>query len=300
MRRIEDALTRHLRALGRPVPGFCWTRDAEEALREACAREMDRSWLDAWRHALRKTHRGSTRRDGAASVLRWETARALVPPAGRVAQAAVTRRLVREGGLTSGFALESTWRAGIDVHEWHLESAGRGSRDALVEAFDLGLWYIFPLSGGPALLVPRPILRLDGDLLHSADGPAVEWPGGSRFWFWRGVEVPERAVMRPESLTRRDALEEPDLETRRALIERMGAPRFFFGAPARVRHIDRGRTLWEVEVPGDEPVVAVQVRCPSTGHDYTLRVPPDITTCDEALAWTFNLPPNGYLPRVET
>lgn len=50
----------------------------------------------------------------------------------------------------------------------------------------------------------------------------------------------------------------------------------------------------------DEPVVAVEVVCPSTGEDYLLRVPPETRTCREAVAWTFSLPSYQYAPLLET
>lgn len=36
-------------------------------------------------------------------------------------------------------------------------------------------------------------------------------------------------------------------------------------------------------------LVAVQVRCPSTGPEYLLRVPPDMTTCAQAVARTMGI-----------
>mgnify|MGYP001616111630 CR=1 FL=1 len=47
------------------------------------------------------------------------------------------------------------------------------------------------------------------------------------------------------------------------------------------------------------PIVAVRVTCPSTGHVYLLRVPPETVTCQEAVAWTFGLSSLGYQPTVE-
>lgn len=49
----------------------------------------------------------------------------------------------------------------------------------------------------------------------------------------------------------------------------------------------------------DEPVVAVEVVCPSTGQDYLLRVPPTMTHCADAVAWTFEMSVGSYHPQLE-
>ena len=36
-------------------------------------------------------------------------------------------------------------------------------------------------------------------------------------------------------------------------------------------------------------LVAVQVTRPSTGREYLLRVPPGMTTCAQAVAWTVGI-----------
>ena len=39
----------------------------------------------------------------------------------------------------------------------------------------------------------------------------------------------------------------------------------------------------------DGRLVAVQVTCPSTGRESVLRVPPGMTTCAQAIAWTMGI-----------
>ena len=71
----------------------------------------------------------------------------------------------------------------------------------------------------------------------------------------------------------------------------------------RDRDTDSGgaRELLCVEVPGDEPLVCVSVRCPSTGRHYLLRMPPDVTSCAQAVAWTTGFDnPDAYAPLQET
>lgn len=60
------------------------------------------------------------------------------------------------------------------------------------------------------------------------------------------------------------------------------------------------RRLLRVPVPGQEPVIAVEVRDPSTGSTYYLTVPPSTRTCHEAVAWTFFQRPEEYWPAIQT
>lgn len=122
--------------------------------------------------------------------------------------------------------------------------------------------------------------------------------------YWRGVRVPPMVVLAPEHITSARALSERNAELRRVLIERMGYERFVSQAKAQCLDEDRdpggARALLCVDVPDDEPVVLLSVRCPSTRDRYVLRVPPTVSTCHEAAAWIAGLDPSDYAPVVET
>lgn len=61
------------------------------------------------------------------------------------------------------------------------------------------------------------------------------------------------------------------------------------------------RRLLRVELQDDEPLVVLAVSCPSTGHRYTLRVPPDAKSCRHATAWIAGFDnPDDYAPNKET
>jgi hypothetical protein len=162
-----------------------------------------------------------------------------------------------------------------------------------------GYW----LGRNLALVVRRPrLLSLDeAGRLHSATGKAVEYPDGWGCYAWHGTPVPERFILAPEGLTREDFLNEPNIEVRRVIQERMGA-RFVevFGGTV----IDAGPrgTLYEVELHDDPEEVAyyVQVQDTSTARQYYLRVPPIVLTADEAVAWTFGLNTDEYRPAQES
>jgi hypothetical protein len=122
---------------------------------------------------------------------------------------------------------------------------------------------------------------------------------------WNGVHVTGQIAFHPETVSARQALLEENAELRRVMLERIGPERFL--AEARPRELDADtdaggpRRLLRVEIPNDEPLVALQVRDPSTGRQYLLRVPPDTDTCRQAAAWIAGFDnPNDYQPVLET
>lgn len=122
---------------------------------------------------------------------------------------------------------------------------------------------------------------------------------------WRGIPVSRRIVFEPESLTPEEILSERNAEMRRIMIERFGYERLFAASNAFEIDADQDaggpRRLMRIELENDEDVVCAFVKCPSTGRQFALRVPPNIKTCHEAVAWTAGFDdPKQYKPVLET
>ena len=109
-------------------------------------------------------------------------------------------------------------------------------------------------------------------------------------WEWYN---PQTILMTPEG----DAEPNPNYledwtkplaELRRVLLERMGYARFMEEAKAEILDTDTDaggeRKLVRVPLPRDEDLVCVMVRCPSTGREYVIRVPPATRSCRKAAA----------------
>lgn len=122
---------------------------------------------------------------------------------------------------------------------------------------------------------------------------------------WRGVIVDEHIAFHPETITAQQVLEERNAERRRVMLERMGYEHFVAEARVQVLHQDWDaggeRRLLRVLFQGDEPLVCLGVRCPSTGRRYLIRVPPMMRQCHQAAAWIAGFDnPEDYRPLVET
>ena len=83
----------------------------------------------------------------------------------------------------------------------------------------------------------RPLLHNANGRLHRPDGPAVEWPSGSSYWFWEGLHGPKRVAAQASERARVQVLVRTrNLELRRILLDRAGRrERFQAAPPARDR-----------------------------------------------------------------
>lgn len=161
----------------------------------------------------------------------------------------------------------------------------------------------YHLGREEAWLVRKPIiLEHEWGGFHNANGPCVQYRDGWGFYAWHGVRVPERVIMHPEQLTGEDWMFEPNAEVRRVIRERLSTERLI---ELEGVCIDRGRrgNLIRINLSLRDPEgVAhyVQVQDSSTERHYYLRVPPTITSADEAIAWTFGMDARAYQPGQET
>jgi hypothetical protein len=146
--------------------------------------------------------------------------------------------------------------------------------------------------------------------LHNASGPAVEWDGFA-VYAWHGTRVPADVIETPAAeITAERITGEPNVEIRRALIERVGTERFLALVGAEKVAVDDWGTLWRADRPDDGPYLAVEVlnstpEPDGTTRTYFLRVPGTVeqperrcvscetdiarvpTTPLEAIAWSY-------------
>lgn len=141
--------------------------------------------------------------------------------------------------------------------------------------------------------------------LHCDDGPAVYFADGSALYSWAGVSVDADLVTDPSALTVDRIEREQNVELRRVMIEKYGIVRYLQDTQATVVSEDECGVLLRKDVPGDEPIVLLKVINSTAEQDgsfktYFLRVPPDMQSPREAVAWTFALNSDEYDPSIET
>jgi hypothetical protein len=156
--------------------------------------------------------------------------------------------------------------------------------------------------------------RDDRGRLHSLSGPACAWPDGWSIHAVHGVCVPPDVVEQPSRISVGRIDDQFNAEVRRVMIERYrhgeeisGWAAYFIDAGGEILdHDERCGTLWRRNVPYHEPIVMVEVMNATPEPDgsrkrYWLRVPPQMTTAREAVAWTFGLSEGSeYAPVKET
>ncbi|UQN05547.1 DUF6745 domain-containing protein [Deinococcus sp. QL22] len=160
------------------------------------------------------------------------------------------------------------------------------------------------VSGCAALAALHPDAHITQTLELAGSGLTALPPSIRAGLRWSGVPVDARFAFAPDTLTGHEVLNTRNAQRRRVLLDRIGLDRFLQDVGGLILHRDRDaggeRQLVHVPFDNDEPLVAVLVRCPSTGGRYALRVPPHIRTCAAAVAWTAGLEPDDYQPVRET
>jgi hypothetical protein len=119
------------------------------------------------------------------------------------------------------------------------------------------------------------------------------------------MPIPARVAAQLPTLTVETIREEDNAEVRRVMLEYFGFDRYLRESNASELHRDETGVLWRVELPGDEPLVMVEVVNSTPEPDgsfrtYFLRVPPRTRTARAGVAWTFGLTEEEYRPQHQT
>ncbi|MCP2329524.1 hypothetical protein HDA40_008031 [Hamadaea flava] len=192
---------------------------------------------------------------------------------------------------------DAAWLAAYGDDSPELAGLARVARSA-------GWWWAFERI---AVLTERPdqVHRDNLGRLHHAGGPALSYPDGFGMYAWRGMPVPDDVAAQLPELTADRIRSESNAEVRRVMLEYFGFDRYLSESEAtRVQSDDFG-VLWRLDLPGDEPLVMVEVvnatpEPDGTRRTYFLRVPPTVRTARAGVAWTFDLTEEQYAPQQQT
>jgi hypothetical protein len=160
---------------------------------------------------------------------------------------------------------------------------------------------------GVAFICEKPLsFHLNEDRRpHHPSEPFLTYSDGFADYAWDGVLVPKFVIEDPDSITCEVIEKTENVEVRRAMLERFGISRYISEAGVSPVHEDEYGTLYRRELAGDEALVLLKVinstpEPDGTYKEYFLRVPPDIETAKQAVAWTFDIEPDDYRPQVQT
>ena len=173
--------------------------------------------------------------------------------------------------------------------------------------FDLSQTGWFWAFKDVVVMTERPtILKLDTvNRLHNETDMAIKYSDNFGIFMWHGIQVPSDIILHPESISISQIDKEKNIEIRRIMLERFGIKRFMQESGAKKIGEDCFGVLLKRKIPGDEPIVVVQVDNSTPEPDgtikkYMLRVPPNIKSPQEGIAWTFGLQKHEYEPIKET
>jgi hypothetical protein len=156
------------------------------------------------------------------------------------------------------------------------------------------------VSDGPTAI------HLDAsERIHNLRGPAMAFNDGWSLYSIHGCFVSERLVMQPEEVRPEDLPLDESLEVLHATIEMLGHERFLAAARARLIQQDVFGRLYQIPFHDYEPILLVEVTNATPEPDgsvrhHLLRVPPEVETAHEAVAWSFGRRTKAYAPAVQT
>ena len=156
---------------------------------------------------------------------------------------------------------------------------------------------------GPAYITPTRITWYRNGRKHGLD--ADKW--GSISYYYEGVRIPPHFYTKPDSLSITEVLAHNNTEVRYVGIKIVGMDRVLESNNTTIIHKDKQKNqiLFQIKGIFEEPVSYVKVvnstqEPDGTYKDYYLCVPPDMKTCQQAVAWTFRLEEQEYQPGQET
>jgi hypothetical protein len=156
------------------------------------------------------------------------------------------------------------------------------------------------------VLSDKPETKWDAaDRFHCEDGPAISFTDGTGAFYWHGVQVPLQVILFPEAITLEQIDKEPNAEIRRVMVTRYGPARWLHDAGAERVHEDDFGILYRSTRKGDSPLCMVKVvnstpEPDGSYKDYYLRVPSNMQSARQAVAWTFYKEEHEYNPELET
>jgi len=175
----------------------------------------------------------------------------------------------------------------------------------MVDAFNTGLW-LYWITPTEIICVEQPCLRISDNRLHCHDGPAVHWPAGESYYFWRGTQVPDWYIIDKSKITGKTIKTEENAERRRIMCEIIGWENAIGMLEARLISKDERwgepRELFESNIL-DGRFVRVRngtIEPDGTRRTFVIPCARDAKTPHEAIAIANNIAPERYAEQGRT
>jgi len=156
----------------------------------------------------------------------------------------------------------------------------------IYRAYLAGCWLLHWTDDTLYWIAKPTVHKLDNPRrLHNESAAALE-SDIEHLYFIHGVMVPAFVVLRPDWITLDHITREENQEVRRIMIERYGWIRYLADSNAKIVHKRKNEIdnqfeqLYEID--GGRVLV---VSDPSTARIYSLRVPRDVKSCEDAQRW---------------
>lgn len=321
---IEAALKEHLNTLSLSPRPVTFARDSNDAHRRAtssflesiketveaalerqCEGLVERH-VQIWREAreLARTSAHARQLETARNALNWDSVLLSIPWSRYIPGWTGDRGdrtnppyIWRSGGD----ALEYAARAYAEL-EWAREGPAReGGRSheevwlPFVDAFEAGLW-IFWIAESEVIALSRPVMKLNGEQVHAAVGPALTWPNSEeQYFFLNDVHVHREIVETPASeLDPRLILRENNVGVRREIVRKIGIERICEKLGAKRIDVQGDYELLLLDLQDGRRRPFLKMRNPSIGVYHIEGVAPECHTVAQALAWRnqSDLPPS--------
>ena len=175
----------------------------------------------------------------------------------------------------------------------------------MVDAFNAGLW-LYWITPTEIICIEQPCLRINDNRLHCSDGPAVHWPAGESYYFWRGTQVPDWYIIDKSKITGKAIKTEENAERRRIMCEIIGWENAIGMLEARLISKDElwgePRELFESSILGGRFVRVRNgtIEPDGTRRTFVISCARDATTPHEAIAIANNIASERYAEQGRT
>ena len=291
--KITELIQKTYLFLSLSVPTIVWAKDI-----------TDEHFLEAANAASATNATNATN----ATWATWATSATSATWATRATNATWATSAARATSATNATSAASDYDFDWFIFAYEFLQKNKGNKNdyLFVEAMELflqlkeaGMGY-FAEKDGILYVCPNPIIRLDEKLqYHCETGPSIHWENGLELWYIHGVAVNEKIVKTPEKLTKKDWLNEKNMEVKRIIQDRM--PDFPQTIGGKSVKTDALGELLQVDLENDPEKTARYVKMKDTSTDriYYLRVPPKIKTPTEGIAWSFGMKAEKYKPTLQ-